>query len=87
MNGKREFGDYQTPVDFAQRICEYLRQERNILPSVVIEPTCGIGNFLESSLSFNANYYGIEINPEYCHYCRKRIPDKRVRIIFRSIFY
>lgn len=87
MNGKREFGDYQTPVDFAQRICEYLRQERNILPSVVIEPTCGIGNFLESSLSFNANYYyGIEINPEYCHYCRKRIPDKRVRIINSDFF-
>lgn len=87
MNGRRKFGDYQTPVPFAQYLCNYLRQERNISPSVVVEPTCGIGNVLESSLLFNAhNYYGIEINPAYCDYCQKRITDKRVSIINSDFF-
>lgn len=87
MSGKREFGDYQTPVDFAVKVCNYLHFEKGINPSVVIEPTCGIGNFLESSLSFNANqYYGIEINAEYCKYCQTRIDDKRVSIINSDFF-
>lgn len=87
MSGKREFGDYQTPVAFADYLCHYLRQERNISPSVVVEPTCGTGNFLESSLSFNANYYyGIEINPAYCDYCKEHITDNRVSIINSDFF-
>lgn len=87
MTGKREYGDYQTPISFAEKICGYLISEKKINPSVVIEPTCGIGNFLECSLSFNADeYYGIEINPEYCTYCKNRIPDERVKIINDDFF-
>ncbi len=87
MNGKRAFGDYQTPLEFAQKVCEYLRFERNITPEIVIEPTCGIGNFLESTLIFNAKaYYGIEINPVYCEYCEKRIQDERVHLIHSNFF-
>lgn len=87
MSGKREFGDYQTPIEFTKKICDYLRFEKRLTPSIVIEPTCGIGNFLESSLSFNAaSYYGIEINTEYCNYCRKRISDERVNIINSDFF-
>ncbi|MGN1457595.1 MAG: hypothetical protein ACI4XP_06545 [Acutalibacteraceae bacterium] len=87
MSGKREFGDYQTPIDFAGRVCDYLRFEKNIRPSVVVEPTCGIGNFLQSSLSFDAErYYGIEINPEYCAYCCEHIDDERVNIINGDLF-
>lgn len=87
MSGKREFGDYQTPADFADKVCSYLHFEKGINPSVVIEPTCGIGNFLESSLSFNANkYYGIEINAQYCKYCKTRIADRRVSIINSDFF-
>lgn len=87
MNGKREFGDYQTPPDFTTKICRYLKDERNITPSIVIEPTCGIGNFLNSSLIFDANkYYGIEINSEYCNECITAIKDSRVHIINANIF-
>lgn len=87
MNGKREFGDYQTPLDFAAKICRYLRDERNITPSMVIEPTCGIGNFLSSSLIFDADkYYGIEINSDYCDECINTIKDSRVHIINANIF-
>lgn len=87
MSGKREFGDYQTPSSFAGRVCDYLRLKKGIHPTIVIEPTCGKGNFLESSLVFNADrYFGIEINTEYCEYCRKRMKDKRVSIINHDFF-
>ena len=56
-------------------------------PSVVVEPTCGTGNFLQSSMIFDAqNYYGIEINPHYCEQCRTRFHDKRIKIYNRDLF-
>ena len=85
MNGKREFGDYQTPYDFALEICNYLKYERNINPSIVLEPTCGTGNFLRAALIFNAKkYYGIEINPEYCKICIESFNDERLQIINKN---
>ena len=87
MSGKREYGDYQTPIDFAEKVCTYLKDYRHIKPSAIVEPTCGVGSFLESSLLFEANeYYGIEINPEYCDTCRKKINDSRVKIINSDFF-
>lgn len=87
MSGKREYGDYQTPVAFAEKVCTYLKDYRHIEPSAIVEPTCGVGNFLESSLLFEADeYYGIEINPDYCDICRKKISDKRVKIINSDFF-
>ena len=70
MNGnnmRKEFGDYQTPLDFAEKVCEYLKNYIDINPKVVIEPTCGIGNFINASLKTFSNVekaYGIEINLE-----------------------
>lgn len=87
MNGKQEYGDYQTPYEFATRVCEFLKTQKDICPDIVLEPTCGIGNFLKGSLIFNAKkYYGIEISPEYCDICTHDIPDKRVQIIQSNIF-
>lgn len=87
MSGKREYGDYQTPVDFAKKVCLYLKDYRHLMPTAIVEPTCGVGNFLEGSLLFEASeYYGIEINPEYCDICRKKINDNRVKIINSDFF-
>ena len=87
MSGKREYGDYQTPVDFAKKVCLYLKEIRHLKPSVIVEPTCGIGNFLKSSLVFDATeYYGIEIKPEYCDICKESIIDKKVTIINADFF-
>ena len=55
MNGKREYGDYQTPEYFSLAVCEYLKNQRQINPTIIIEPTCGIGSFVKSSLIFNAS--------------------------------
>lgn len=63
-----ERGDYQTPNDFALKICEYIKENRDINPNVIIEPTCGIGNFMDASINtFNnvKKVYGIEIDKNY----------------------
>lgn len=64
---QKEFGDYQTPLDFAEKVCNYLKDYMDINPAVIVEPTCGIGNFITASLkTFNSieKAYGIEINLE-----------------------
>lgn len=87
MSGKREYGDYQTPIDFAERVCRYLKEFRHIKPSAVVEPTCGVGNFLRSSLLFQAGeYYGIEINPDYCEVCKNSLENEKVKIINSDFF-
>ncbi len=87
MSGKREYGDYQTPIDFAEKVCVYLKDYRRIKPTAIVEPTCGVGGFLKSSLSFDADeYYGFEINPEYCDICRDSINSDKVKIINSDFF-
>ena len=87
MNGKREYGDYQTPDSFALSVCKFLKEKRKINPSVVIEPTCGTGNFIKNSLIFDAErILGIELNPEYCELCQSSITDSRVQIINADFF-
>ena len=87
MSGKREYGDYQTPIDFAEKVCLYLKDYRHIKPSAIIEPTCGVGNFLKCGLMFEADeYYGIEINPEYCEICKSSINSNKMDIINSDFF-
>lgn len=87
MNGKKEFGDYQTPLEFAQRVCNYLKDNKRLKPDLIIEPTCGKGNFIKSSLVFEAKeIIGIEINADYCKYCEENIKDKRIKIINKDFF-
>ena len=87
MNGKREYGDYQTPEFFSLAVCRYLKEIRKITPSVVIEPTCGVGSFVKSSLIFDASeIIGIEVNPEYCDICSQTIKDPRVQILNANFF-
>lgn len=92
MNGsdlKKEFGDYQTPDSFAEIVCDLLRDELNVTPHIVIEPTSGIGNFLNAALnSFDTidGVIGLEINPAYCNECKKRIIDERLQVINDNFF-
>lgn len=87
MSGKREYGDYQTPDSFALSVCKYLKEKRKINPSIVVEPTCGIGNFIKNSLIFGAEHIvGIELNPKYCELCQSSITDPRVQIINADFF-
>lgn len=67
QNKKIEFGDFQTPIELAQIVTQKLVSLK-VKPDTVIEPTCGIGNFLlASSNTFKSatKLIGIEINPVY----------------------
>ncbi|MDO9634802.1 MAG: SAM-dependent methyltransferase, partial [Paludibacter sp.] len=64
---RAEYGDFQTNKDLANKVARHL-SIRNISPEIVIEPTCGKGNFIIASLSnFKAikKIFGIEIYKPY----------------------
>ena len=83
---EKELGDYQTPLYFTDIICDYLKNELNITPDVIIEPTCGIGNFLKSSSKFfpNKQLYGIDIDKNKLNNITKEIPN--LKLINDDIF-
>ena len=92
MNGdniKKEFGDYQTPLNFANRVCSYLTNYLKLQPETIIEPTVGMGAFIEASIAQFGSYkkiVGIEINTDYCKYCEDKFQDEKIRIINEDFF-
>lgn len=87
MDDKRAYGDYQTPLDFAAKVCHYLKDVYQLQPTAVLEPTCGQGNFLKSSLILGADeYYGIEIDPDYCEICKRNVNSSKVQVINADFF-
>ena len=56
-----EYGDFQTPLELAQKVCQKL-VELGVNPDVIVEPTCGVGNFIEAAsasfpLASQSEYY------------------------------
>lgn len=69
---RAEYGDFQTNIELAKSISLYL-SERGIAPEVVIEPTCGKGNFILAALqSFPSikQIVGVEIYEPYVWQCK-----------------
>ena len=65
---RSEYGDFQTNSDLANKVTLYLLETKKISPEVVIEPTCGKGNFIIASLhNFKniKNVFGVEIYKPY----------------------
>ena len=63
---KLEYGDYQTPIELCEKVVNIIQKE--VDPSVILEPTFGIGNFIKvANQKFDRvkKIYGIEINKEY----------------------
>ena len=44
-----EKGDYQTPIKLTEKVCKLLAGE-GMKPRVLIEPTCGMGNFVITAI-------------------------------------
>lgn len=92
MNGKtlkKEFGDYQTPYNFSELVCVILKNELKLSPKTIIEPTCGVGNFIKSSSKFFPDaekIFGVEINSDYCDICKNENPSKKISIINSDFF-
>lgn len=81
-----EFGDFQTPLELAKLVCQKL-DEIGINPETIIEPTCGVGAFIEASANqFEKakKFIGVEINENYLDELEIRKKDFRLknRMIF-----
>lgn len=71
---KIEFGDFQTPLDLARRVCDVVAASIEN-PAVVLEPTCGAGTFLVAAAERfpGATLIGVERNEEYAAIARDRL--------------
>ena len=64
---RTEYGDFQTNRNLSDKVCNLIKNQ-NTTPEIIIEPTCGKGNFIISSLKTFKNIkhiYGIEIYKPY----------------------
>ena len=67
LKRRAEFGDWQTPLDFARASCAKL-SELGIMPDFIIEPTCGVGAFVlaaDEAFPQAKGIHGYEVNPDY----------------------
>ncbi len=65
---RAEYGDFQTNSDLAKSVTQLLKSQKKANPKVIIEPTCGKGNFIIAALStFDSleKIIGIEIYKPY----------------------
>ncbi|MCW5212136.1 N-6 DNA methylase [Desulfobulbus sp. TB] len=72
---KKEFGDFQTPAVLTDQAARFI-QTVFPAPEMIVEPTCGLGSFLQSCIDVwqtDSSYYGFDINPEYIDRCRRNI--------------
>ncbi len=68
-------GDFQTPTDLANRICDLLFRE-GMRPCSIVEPTCGEGNLLLAALErfpSTVRAIGVDISHEYIARVQKRL--------------
>ena len=88
MLGKKEMGDYQTPIFFANEVCQYLKDSLNLNPDAILEPTCGKGNFIESCSIFSPKkIVGIELNSKYADECKTKFKESDfISIMNENIF-
>ena len=70
-----------------------ISKKQGVNPQIVIEPTCGIGNFVLAAIEVFDNIeeiYAIEINAEYTQALSERLANKKItpkiHIINDSIF-
>lgn len=86
---KIEFGDFQTPDLLAFKICNFIKQQ-GMKPKTIIEPTCGIGNFvINSNKVFTSaeKIFGLEINNHYISTLKNKINGNEKIIIENQDFF
>src|SRR6476469_3179897 len=89
---KIEYGDFQTPLDLAEQVCQKLI-ELGVNPNVIVEPTCGVGNFIDAATrSFPSidKIVGVEINQKYLEKLRSEeqlIKNKKIEVKQGDFFY
>jgi len=92
IHAKVEYGDFQTPLELAKIVCQQLI-ELGVSPDVIVEPTCGVGNFIEAaSLLFQSTkkIIGVEVNQKYLQEVRTKkqfIQDERIELRHADFFH
>jgi len=64
---RAEYGDFQTNIDLAVNVAKFLKYN-SVNPKIILEPTCGKGNFIVASLSTFKRIekvYAVEIYKPY----------------------
>jgi hypothetical protein len=72
MSQKKEYGDFQTPLSLARRVVALVGEGGKQFRTI-IEPTCGVGGFLQAAaehFGVSPKYLGFEVNPEYVEAAR-----------------
>lgn len=89
---RAEFGDFQTPLELAQKVCTLLHRQ-GIRPASVLEPTCGRGAFLRAALEAFPDVQvavGVELNHAYLECARTLIRESGSRAeidLFQGDFF
>jgi hypothetical protein len=88
---KVEYGDFQTPLELAERVCQKLI-ELGVSPDNIVEPTCGVGNFVEAASALfksTKKIIGVEVNQTYLQEVgtkKQFIQDERIEFHHENFF-
>ncbi|GAB1539999.1 hypothetical protein NUACC21_26680 [Scytonema sp. NUACC21] len=88
---KVEYGDFQTPIELAEKVCQKL-VALGVHPHVIIEPTCGVGNFIEAASKLfqsSDKIIGIERNQHYLRKIEEKqqiLQNKKIELISGDFF-
>lgn len=71
------YGDFQTPLPLARRVCRMLAG-RGLRPATVVEPTCGEGSFLLAAAEAfeHAALWGQDVEPAYVAAARAALAER-----------
>lgn len=84
QKSKVEYGDFQTPLELANKVCQKLI-ELGVNPDFIVEPTCGVGNFIEAAIDkfpLTNKIIGVELNSIHLQKLEKNpiFKDERIEI-------
>ncbi|HSK74350.1 MAG TPA: class I SAM-dependent methyltransferase, partial [Pyrinomonadaceae bacterium] len=84
----KEFGDFQTPRELAFEVCLLLSRLK-IKPQTIIEPTCGLGNFVAASrkVFHSAKIFGFDVSSNYVEQSQDKFRDEENIEIFEANFF
>jgi hypothetical protein len=88
MKQQKEFGDFQTPRHLANEVVALVADLFD-RPDLVVEPTAGLGTFLQSAHSFwgdDCRYEGYEINADYVALAEEKFVKTSVSIVQQDFF-
>lgn len=88
MNKRKEFGDFQTPRKLATKVTALVADVYGN-PDLVVEPTAGVGSFLNASKDQwgrECQYEGYEINRDYVTQASETLKKCGVKLFQRDFF-